>query len=283
MGYQIRIVPEVEAWLSELRGTDPAAAELVDEAVTALRIAGESLGAPLVVPLDERQGRPDLDHAYQRQLEILTKVRRGAADVATSRKRVELQIEQLESHAGKLAEQARIARETGVEDAAAEATGMQSAVAGRLADLREQYAGLQAEEARVTAAGQRLQAKVDAFRTRKEATKAAWVAADVAVDVARAAAMIDNVIAEAGSLDAGAYADPEAGFADSAREHVVPLELSELRPGAPEQTNVRILFTVEAPSTAVLLAAGTEQDRLRAWRAEAVVDSRIRYQQWSTG
>ena len=33
-----------------------------------------------------------LDYSYQKQLELLQKVRRGVADVATSRKRLELQI-----------------------------------------------------------------------------------------------------------------------------------------------------------------------------------------------
>ena len=46
--------------------------------------------------------RETLDYSYQRQLELLTKVRRGVADVATSRKRVELQINQLEQQAAKL-------------------------------------------------------------------------------------------------------------------------------------------------------------------------------------
>ena len=36
--------------------------------------------------------RETLDYSYQTQLELLQKVRRGVADVATSRKRVELQI-----------------------------------------------------------------------------------------------------------------------------------------------------------------------------------------------
>ena len=43
--------------------------------------------------------RETLDYSYQRQLEMLTKVRRGVADVATSRKRVELQINQLQTQA----------------------------------------------------------------------------------------------------------------------------------------------------------------------------------------
>ena len=39
--------------------------------------------------------RETLDYSYQRQLDLLAKVRRGVADVATSRKRVELQVNQL--------------------------------------------------------------------------------------------------------------------------------------------------------------------------------------------
>jgi hypothetical protein len=38
------------------------------------------------------------------------------------------------------------------------------------------------------------------------------------------------------------------------------------------------LFTVEAPGTAVLLAAGMESDWLRAWYTEAIANCRIRYQ-----
>ena len=41
--------------------------------------------------------RETLDYSYQRQLDLLAKVRRGVADVATSRKRVELQVNQLEA------------------------------------------------------------------------------------------------------------------------------------------------------------------------------------------
>src|SRR5437588_10202941 len=51
--------------------------------------------------------RETLDYSYQRQLELLTKVRRGVADVATSRKRVELQMNQLQQASNKLEDQAR--------------------------------------------------------------------------------------------------------------------------------------------------------------------------------
>ena len=41
--------------------------------------------------------REVLDYSYEQQLEIVQKVRRGVADVATSRERVELQITQRKS------------------------------------------------------------------------------------------------------------------------------------------------------------------------------------------
>src|SRR5229473_784319 len=108
MGYQLWMHTEIRDWLTDLRGTEPELARLVGEAVVALLDAGESLGPPLVVPLESVLRPPDdprerLDYSYQRQLEALQKVRRGVAEVATSRFRVELQIRQLEEFAAKLA------------------------------------------------------------------------------------------------------------------------------------------------------------------------------------
>ena len=65
--------------------------------------------------------RETLDYSYQRQLELLSKVRRGVADVATSRKRVELQVKQLEQQADKLQQQAQKAITMDREDLAREA------------------------------------------------------------------------------------------------------------------------------------------------------------------
>ncbi|HEY0775567.1 MAG TPA: PspA/IM30 family protein, partial [Nocardioidaceae bacterium] len=62
--------------------------------------------------------RETLDYSYQRQIEMLSKVRRGVADVATSRKRVELQVNQLEQQSQKLHDQAQKALSMGREDLA---------------------------------------------------------------------------------------------------------------------------------------------------------------------
>ena len=100
MGYQLRMHNDIRDWLTGLRATEPELARLVGEAVLALIEAGERLGPPLVLPLEAvlqpEDPREALDYSYQRQLEFLTRVRRGVADVATSRKRLELQADQLE-------------------------------------------------------------------------------------------------------------------------------------------------------------------------------------------
>src|SRR5947207_8400939 len=72
--------------------------------------------------------RETLDYSYQKQLELLQKVRRGVADVATSRKRLELQAQQLQQQADKLENQGRQALAAGREDLAREALTRRSAI-----------------------------------------------------------------------------------------------------------------------------------------------------------
>ena len=122
--------------------------------------------------------RETLDYSYQKQMDLLAKVRRGVADVATSRKRVELQVNQLEQQAAKLTGQAQKAIEVGREDLAREALTRKSGLATQISDLQTQHASLQAEEEKLVLAQQRLQAKVEAFRTRKETLKATYTAAE---------------------------------------------------------------------------------------------------------
>jgi len=129
--------------------------------------------------------RPGLDAAYQQHLVALRLVRRGVADVATSRKRLELQIRELEGQPGKVGDpghQAMGASRRGPADH--DQTPL--SVAERLADLRRRYAGMQAKEERVTAASQRLTVKTEAFRAAKEAVNTAHTAAQEAADAARA-------------------------------------------------------------------------------------------------
>ncbi len=142
--------------------------------------------------------RETLDYSYQRQVEMLTKVRRGVADVATSRKRVELQMNQLKTQSDKLTEQAQKALSMEREDLAREALTRKSGVTGQLGDLQTQHAQLQGEEEKLTLAAQRLQAKVDAFRTRKETIKATYTAAEAQTRINEAFSGISEEMGDVG-------------------------------------------------------------------------------------
>ena len=203
--------------------------------------------------------RETLDYSYQTQLELLQKVRRGVADVATSRKRIELQINQLQQSSDKLDRQARDALAAGREDLARDALSRKGGVQGQLTDLNTQCVSLQGEEEKLTGASQRLQAKVDAFRTRKETIKATYTAAeaqtrineaftgiseemgDVGMAIQRAEDKTEQMKARAGAIDelmaSGALDDMVSGPRDDIQteldrmgaSHDVDAELERLK------------------------------------------------------
>src|SRR5207237_5419166 len=65
-------------------------------------------------------------------------------------------------------------------------------------DLQTQHAQLQAEEEKLTQASQRLQAKVDAFRTRKETIKATYTAAEAQAKIGEAMGGISEEMGDVG-------------------------------------------------------------------------------------
>jgi phage shock protein A len=142
--------------------------------------------------------RETLDYSYQTQLELLQKVRRGVADVATSRKRVELQMNQLQQTSDKYDRQARDALSVGREDLARDALTRKAGVQTQLTDLNTQYTALQGEEEKLTGASQRLQAKVDAFRTKKETIKATYTAAEAQTRINEAFTGISEEMGDVG-------------------------------------------------------------------------------------
>ena len=196
MGYQLWMHREIRDRLTGLRGGEPELARLVGQAVLALLDAGESLGPPLVVALESVLRPPDdpreaLDYSYQRQLESLTKVRRGVADVATSHKRVELQAAALERQAGKSPASGNTRWRLGGRTWPGKRSYAKRG-SGRLSGLREQLVVLAGEEEKLTMASQRLQARVEAFRARKETLKAAYTAAQASQSVREAFALADT-------------------------------------------------------------------------------------------
>jgi phage shock protein A len=188
--------------------------------------------------------RETLDYSYQTQLELLQKVRRGVADVATSRKRVELQMNHLQQSSDKLDKQARDALSVGRDDLARDALTRKSGLQSQLNDLNTQYTTLQGEEERLTGASQRLQAKVESFRTRKETIKATYTAAeaqtrineaftgiseemgDVGLAIQRAEDKTEQMRARAGALD---ELMASGAIDDMVASHDVDAELARLK------------------------------------------------------
>src|ERR687890_634707 len=142
--------------------------------------------------------RETLDYSYERTLEMLQKMRRAVADVATSRKRIELQAQQLQRSAAKLEDQAKQAVSQNREDLAREALTRRQGIATQLTDLQAQHDQLKAEEARMVEGSQRLQAKVDAFRIRKETMKANYTAAEAQTKVNEAISGIGEEMGDVG-------------------------------------------------------------------------------------
>jgi hypothetical protein len=296
---RLAVAAEVRTWLIGLRADRPEAARLVGAAVVALLTEGTDLGPPLVVPVESMLRTQDLgrelDLAYQRQLEMLQKVRRGVADVATSRKRLELQIDQLERQQNKLTDQAEKALQEDREDLAREARARRAGLGSQLNGLRAQYQQVQEAEEKLTLASQRLQAKVDSFRTRKETVKAALTVRRAIQAIIEAAAGLGELFGE-GSEDApmpdpqeviaGARAAldryltafgeverelEEAGIGDGAP----PQDLMLLRPAVFADDDVRVLFTYDSgEAMVVLLAAAEGRTERREWSEMAISRSR---------
>ncbi len=143
--------------------------------------------------------RETLDLSYEKQLDSLQKVRRSVADVATARKRIELQATQLKKQADKLQEQAKSALSIGNEELAREALSRRAAIGEQLSDLKAQHDQVAQQEQSLVATSQRLQAQIEQFRTRKETLKASYTAAEAQTKIGEAVSGISTSMGDAGA------------------------------------------------------------------------------------
>jgi phage shock protein A len=142
--------------------------------------------------------RETLEYSYQRQLEQLQQVRRGVADVVTSKKRIELQAAQLEQQIQEWENDAREALANNREDLAREALSRKQMAQQQLDGLHGQLADLEKEQAKLVQLEQQLSAKVQAFRTQKEVVKAKYSAAEAEVKIGEAAHGLSEEMADVG-------------------------------------------------------------------------------------
>jgi phage shock protein A len=142
--------------------------------------------------------REMLDYSFEKQTELLTQVRRGVADVATSKKRLQLQGEKLQASVTKLEGQAAEALRAGREDLARTALERKAGVQAQLDGIQAQEQQLQAEQDKLVAAEQKLTTKIESFRVRKETIKAQYTAAEAQTKIGEAFSGISEDMADVG-------------------------------------------------------------------------------------
>jgi len=142
--------------------------------------------------------RETLDYSYEKQLEMLQKVKRGIVEVTTAKKRLELQMQRQQDDIAKMDVQARNALGQGREDLARivlqrKATAMES-----MQGLQTQIGDLDQQQTKLVDAESRLSAKVESFRTRKEVIKATYSAAEAQVRIGEAVSGISEEMTDVG-------------------------------------------------------------------------------------
>ena len=139
-----------------------------------------------------------LDYGYQKQVELLQNVKKGIADVVTSKKRLQMQSSKLEQNIVKLDTQARQALSQGREDLARIALERKTLAQTELQSLDTQVKELEAQQEALTANEQKLRQKIEQFRTKKEVIKAQYSAAEAQVRISEAATGVGEEMADVG-------------------------------------------------------------------------------------
>ena len=145
--------------------------------------------------------KPDqmLDLSYEKMLEQITQVRRALVEIAGSRKRIELQEQQLQHSADHLQDQAKAALGAGREDLAREALSRKAAAQQQINEMEPQHQQLVDEEEKLSHTLQTLQARVNQFRTQKETMKAQYSAAQALTSVNEGVAGISKTMGDSGA------------------------------------------------------------------------------------
>jgi phage shock protein A len=139
-----------------------------------------------------------LEYSYQKQIELLQNVKKGIADVVTSKKRLQLQEEKYRQQVVKLDTQARQALAAGNEELARTALERKNGLQTELQSLDTQIAELEQQQEQMTASEQKLRAKIEQFRSKKEVIKAQYSAAEAQVRIGEAATGVGEEMADVG-------------------------------------------------------------------------------------
>jgi phage shock protein A len=142
--------------------------------------------------------RETLDYSYEKQLELLQNVKRGVAEVASSKKRLQLQRAKLMQNKDKLERQAKDAIEANREDLARLALERKAALTQQVENIDREIEELDRQQEKLVESEKRLSTKVEIFRTRKESIKAQYSAAEAQVKINESVTGISEEMADVG-------------------------------------------------------------------------------------
>jgi phage shock protein A len=140
-----------------------------------------------------------LDYSYEQMLDHITQVRRALVDITASKKRLELQQQQLQHSVDHLQDQAKAALAQGREDLAREALSRKAAAQLQIDEMSGEHDQLGDEEQKMTQTLGTLQQRVNDFRTKKEVMKAQYTAASAESSVNEEAAGISRSFGDSGA------------------------------------------------------------------------------------
>src|SRR5579884_2750932 len=141
--------------------------------MSVMKRMGTIFGAKMNKVLDRAENPNEtLDYSYQKQLELLQNVKRGLAELVTSKRRTQLEADRLRTESQKREDQARQALAAGNEALARQALQRKQLVDEQLTGLDQQITQLEQQQQKLSDAETRLQAKIESFRTQKEVMKA---------------------------------------------------------------------------------------------------------------
>jgi len=177
-----------------------------------------------------------LDYSYTKQLELLQNVKKGIADIVTSKKRLQMQETSMQQQVVKLDTQARQALSANREDLARVALERKQTVQTELQGLDQQITDLEAQQQKLIDSETAMRAKLDAFRTKKEVIKAQYSAAEAQVRISEAATGVGEQMADVGlamqrALDKTENMKARASAVDELQSAGTFDDLTQLGPG----------------------------------------------------
>ncbi|MDA1227518.1 MAG: phage shock protein A [SAR202 cluster bacterium Casp-Chloro-G4] len=197
---------------------------------------------------DAENPNETLDYAYEKQLDSLRKVRENVTKMVTAKVMLQNQASKVKNGIAEMDVQARKAMEMNREDLARLALQRKQTSLYELEGLDKQIDDMEMEQEKLTHMQQRLQSKVNAFRTKKEVIKAQYSAAqaqvrigsalsglseemgDISLAVERAETKTEKLQARAGAIDELAASGVLDDFTD--RKDPIGRELAQLTAAA---------------------------------------------------